>query len=33
MNDRSRSNTADQPRAATPFDDLGVAVSGHEREG
>jgi UDP-N-acetylmuramate dehydrogenase len=30
MNDRSRSNTADQPRAATPFDDLGVAVSGHE---
>lgn len=30
MNDRPRSNAADQPRAATPFDDIGVAVSGRE---
>lgn len=30
MNDRPRSHTADPARAATLFDDLGVAVSGHE---
>jgi len=30
MNDRPRSPAAEQPRAATPFDDLGIAVSGRE---